>query len=200
LRKIDWIRYHFCPRCGTPDVENGSACDECGRKAFSFRRNRSIYVYSGLGRQIIHELKYRNGRHLLPDIAHMVSEAGLDLRDTVLVPVPLHWCRRWSRGFNQSELICDHLAKIYDCEVCQLLHRSRHTRRQFGLGFRERWKNVSNAIQVHERILARTKLAKNRKITLVDDIFTSGATIEACAKVLVMAGFEHVEALTLARA
>lgn len=181
-------------------MENGTICDECGGKTFSFRRNRSIYVYSGLGRRIIHELKYRSGRHLLPDIGHMGREAGLDLRDTVLVPVPLHWWRRWSRGFNQSELICTQLAKIYGCEIYPLLHRSRHTRRQFGLGFRARWKNVDNAFRINEQILGRMKIAKNRKITLVDDIFTTGATMEACAKALVGAGFEHVEALTLARA
>ncbi|MDR2677556.1 MAG: ComF family protein [Puniceicoccales bacterium] len=200
LREIDWIRNHFCPRCGAPDVENGTICDECGKKTFSFRRNRSIYVYSGLGRRIIHELKYRNGRHLLPDIGRMGREACLDLHAAVLVPVPLHWWRQWLRGFNQSELICGHLAKIYGCEVCPLLRRSRHTRRQFGLGSRARWKNVGNAFQINGRILRKMKVAKDRKITLVDDIFTTGATIEACAKVLAAAGFEHVEALTLARA
>lgn len=200
LREIDWIRDHFCPRCGAPDVENGTVCGECEGKIFSFRRNRSIYVYSGLGRKIIHELKYRNGQHLLPDIGRMGKEAFWDLHDTVLVPVPLHWWRRWSRGFNQSELICEHLAKIYGCKICPLLRRSRHTRRQFGLGFRARWRNVDNAFRVNGRILGKMNVARNHKITLVDDIFTTGATMEACAKALVAAGFEHVEALTLARA
>ncbi|MDR2341145.1 MAG: ComF family protein [Puniceicoccales bacterium] len=200
LREIEWIHNHFCPRCGAPDVENGDVCDECEKKTFSFRRNRSLYVYSGLGRQVIHELKYRNGRHLLPDIGRMANEARLDLGNTVLVPVPLHWWRRWLRGFNQSELICGHLAKIYGCKVCPLLCRNRHTRRQFGLGARARWRNVGNAFQVNERVRAKMKIAKNFKITLVDDIFTTGATMEACAKVLVAAGFGHVEALTLARA
>jgi ComF family protein len=130
----------------------------------------------------------------------MGMEARLDLCDTVLVPVPLHWWRRWLRGFNQSELICERLAKIYDCEVCPLLRRNHHTRRQFGLGARARWKNVGNAFQINELAFKKMKIAKNRKITLVDDIFTTGATIEACAKVLVAAGFGHVEALTLARA
>jgi ComF family protein len=202
LREIDWIRCHFCPRCSAPDIEfpDEKGCESCRGKKFAFRSNRSIYAYGGLGRQMIHELKYRNGRYLLPDMGQMTREFSLNLHGALLVPVPLHWFRRWMRGFNQSELLCGQLARFHDCEVCSLLRRRRHTTRQVGLGIRARQRNVEGAFEVNKRMLEKKNIAPNRKIVLVDDIFTTGSTLHACASSLAAAGFMHIETLTLARA
>jgi ComF family protein len=168
--------------------------------AFSFRRNRSLYVYGGVGRQMIHDLKYRGGYYLLPDIRRLCGEFSVELDGALLVPVPLHWRRFWSRGFNQSELICRQLARHYRCEICNLLLRSRHTLQQVDMSLADRKKNVADAFRVDRRLLRKKNLAKDQRIVLVDDVFTTGSTLHACADELAACGFSHVETFTLARA
>ncbi|MDR1437510.1 MAG: ComF family protein [Puniceicoccales bacterium] len=202
LGEIDWIRHYFCPRCSAPDIENPQkeGCSNCKKLNFSFKCNRSLYVYAGVGRKMIHELKYRNGHYLLPDIGRLSGEISMQLDDALLVPVPLHWRRLWARGFNQSELICRHLTKFHRCKICHLLRRSKHTSQQVGLCIAKRRENVDGAFKINHRLLKKNNLAKNQKIVLVDDVFTTGSTLQACASELVDHGFSNIETFTLARA
>jgi ComF family protein len=202
LREIDWIHSHFCPRCSAQDIEfpDSKGCEFCIERNFAFRRNRSIYGYMGIGRKLIHELKYRQGHYLLPDFGRMSRELAFDFTDALVVPVPLHWRRQWSRGFNQSELLCRQLIHHNGGKLCRLLRRLRSTPRQVGLNFCERQENVKNAFIVDGRVLRKKNIALDQKIILVDDVFTTGATLHACASALAKNGFTHIETVTFARA
>ncbi|MDR0340047.1 MAG: hypothetical protein LBH53_00590 [Puniceicoccales bacterium] len=147
---------------------------------------------------MIHEIKYRQGNFLLPDLGRLSGILFSDMAGGILVPVPLHWRRRWKRGFNQSEWICQALAREHDCSVRRLLWRRRHGRSQVGLSCADRRRNVEGAFALAPRFLWKN-VAKDAPIYLVDDVLTTGATVNECAKVLLQAGFSNVHARTLAR-
>jgi ComF family protein len=114
-----------------------------------------------------------------------------------LVPVPLHWTRLWQRRFNQSSVLAQAISKISGVPAADhLLVRARATPPQFGLARKDRAKNVQGAFQVPK---AQRIAAKGKKLVLVDDILTTGATVDACTKALLRAGAERVDVLVLAR-
>lgn len=202
LGDIDFITDYYCPRCGLPYEEeyfSNKVCKNCAHEKFFFRRARSIFVYDGFGRRLVHELKYHGGIYLLPDLCRFFAHMRLNIRDRILVPVPLHWFRRWKRGFNQSELLADVVSQVYGCEVVNLLQRAIHTRTQVGLSAEIRRKNVAKAFTVREDLLEQRKFDPETPFLLIDDVMTTGATLNACAQVLQSQGFRNIEVLTLAR-
>jgi ComF family protein len=146
----------------------------------------------------VHEIKYRQGRFLLPDLGRLCRIFFPQMGDGIFVPVPIHWRRRWQRGFNQSDWICQALAREYGCPVRRLLWRRCHRRPQVGLGRADRQRNVEGAFALIPNLFLK-KIAKDVPIYLVDDVLTTGATLNECAKVLARAGFSNVHARTLAR-
>jgi ComF family protein len=128
----------------------------------------------------------------------MIREIPLPIAGKILVPVPLHWRRRWKRGYNQSELLAQILAREYGCPVIPLLRRCRPTRQQVGLNRKQRQHNVEGVFSLDGRRMGKKKVAADGEIFLVDDVFTTGSTLHACAKVLAENGFPCVHALTLA--
>ena len=192
---------HLCPRCvgdlnfifmDTDFHGDGRSWGEL------FRSRRSLFEFNGLGRKLIHEIKYHNGNFLLPDLGRMSSIPFGDMAGSILVPVPIHWRRRWSRGFNQSELICKTLAAEHGCRTCNMLRRIRHCRPQVGLHLRERLRNVEGAFSMAQKFLWKG-IAKDAKLCLVDDMITTGATASECAKVLMGGGGHNIHVRTLAR-
>jgi ComF family protein len=147
---------------------------------------------------MIHEIKYRQGHFLLPDLGRLSSVLFSNMAGGILVPVPLHWRRRWKRGFNQSKLICQALAREHGCSVRHLLWRRRCRRPQVGLTRADRRRNVEGVFALVPGVLWKN-IAKDSPIYLVDDVLTTGATMNECAKVLTQAGFSNVHARTLAR-
>ncbi len=127
-----------------------------------------------------------------------VQELGLDFGfDTVIIPVPLHWRRAWNRGFNQAELLAKPFGKSFNLEVRRdLLRRKRHTESQVKLKHDERRENVSGAFVVPK---SKKREVKGRDFLLIDDVCTTGATLDACANALKRAGARYVWALTLTR-
>jgi ComF family protein len=174
-------------------------CALCRRGAFSFERARSFGWHEGALRGIIQQFKYRDMRPLAKPLAARLSAilAGMDAGSLDLVlPVPLHRNRERLRGFNQAGSLAKHLAKQArmplggrDCV------RVRDTRPQTGLRGAERRKNVRGAFAVPhpERV-------RGRRVLLVDDVLTTGATVDACARALKQAGAQSVWVVTLARA
>jgi ComF family protein len=162
----------------------------------TLERWRSAGHYDGSLREIIHAFKYSGRRSLAAPLAALMREHGADLLATadVVVPVPLHPWRRLQRGFNQS----DDLARHLDKRVCQALWRTRATVPQTGLGNTARHRNVRAAFRLSP--LVRSSRIEGLHILLVDDVRTTGATLEACARVLERAGAASVGALTVARA
>jgi ComF family protein len=163
-------------------------------------RSRSGGAYEGALRNIIHAFKYEGRRSLAVPLAAVMRRTGSELlRDAhAVVPVPLHVIRRLRRGFNQA----DDLARQLDRPVVHALRRRRATAPQAGLTASARRRNVRDAFCVSPllRASARSRRIEGHVIVLIDDVSTTGATLDACARVLKQAGASEVRALTAARA
>jgi ComF family protein len=159
-------------------------------------RARAIGEYEGTLRQIIHALKY-SGRHSLArPLAERMRQRGRDLVEEVdcVVPVPLHWRREYQRGFNQAREIARHLGP----PVVEALRRCRATRAQIELAADRRRENVAGAFAAR-RGWIRDPQIRGKTVLLIDDVSTTGATLESCAAVLKDWGAWEVFALTAAR-
>jgi len=156
-------------------------------------------------RDLIHAVKYDERRTLATALAPLLIRNAGDLiaPGALLVPVPLHPWRQWSRGFNQAEDIARAIARHAHASVVHALRRARHTRPQSDLDAEARRRNVRGAFALAgwtpwSRRRRAGRLA-DRRVVLVDDVMTTGATLEACAEVLLEAGAREVSAVTLAR-
>jgi len=149
-------------------------------------------------RQLIHLYKYGRIKTLAKPLAGLLGRAlPRDERFDAVIPVPLHWRREWSRGFNQSALLARELAKRTGVAYLAGMRRIRSTSVQAGLSNTLRRKNVASAFALRRGMAAR-KIA-GRRILLIDDVMTTGATASACANVLKRAGAARVVLLTVAR-
>lgn len=187
-----------CDRCGDPlpswrvvSLESAQ-CPRCRRGRSQVRHSRAIGPYEGALREIVHALKYDGRRSLARPLGAMLARAGSELLDgaDVAVPVPLHRSRRRSRGFNQAAEIARHLG----LPVASALTRVRATPSQTDLPAAQRHANVRDAFAMRRRADVR-----GATVILVDDVSTTGATLDACARVLMEAGAREVRALTAAR-
>jgi ComF family protein len=185
-----------CQRCGDP-LPGVSAvaghCPRCRSRRCPIDAARAVGDYDGVLRLLVHALKYDRRRSLARPIASLMRERGADLLATAdaVVPVPLHGWRRLTRGFNQAADLARHLGP----PVVPALRRVRHTRSQTDLAADARRRNVRGAF---EATRAAARLAGARAV-LVDDVATTGATLEACARALKRAGVREVRALTACR-
>jgi ComF family protein len=146
--------------------------------------------YEGRMKDIIHALKYERRRSISPRLGGLMRASAAELlRDVdAAIPVPLHWRREYERGFNQAE----DLARYLGVPLARMLSRTANTRSQIDLPRDQRRRNVRNAFALSER-------SKATVVVLVDDVATTGATLESCAAVLLKAGVREVRALTAAR-
>lgn len=200
------IRFLSAPLCaacgypfevGTPNVEN--LCGACARSRPSFDRARAVFAYDEASRGLVIGFKHADRTHGAPAFARWLARAGADLLPDcdVITPVPLHRWRLWARRYNQSALLALALARLAGrpC-VPDLLVRTRATPSQGRLGRQARMRNVRRAFAVPPR---RAALAAGRRVLLVDDVYTTGATVEEAARTLRAAGAAKVDVLTLAR-
>lgn len=187
-------------QCQTPFL-NSAPLDEEGRCPLcrlgmsGFDRAWSWGEYEGPLRQLIHLYKYKGLFPLAKPLGVMMARAlprGEPL--DVIVPMPLHWQRRWHRGFNQSELLARVIGQRTGLPVANAVGRRKSTTPQAGLTSAKRRLNVAGAFDVRKK-----HLVAGRSVLLVDDVFTTGATAGACAAALRRAGAERVSVLTLAR-
>jgi len=158
---------------------------------------RSLYVFEGGAREAVHYLKYRWRTMLGPvlgkALAALVSDMGFS--PELVLPVPLHRRKIRQRGFNQSVVLARHMSRCLGLKLdVSSLARSRHTASQVGLNTRERRRNVAGAF-----VVRRAQRVAGRAVLLVDDVLTTGATVDECSRVLKEAGAE-VAVVTIARA
>lgn len=206
-RAIRALSPPWCERCGDPLSAwrpMAGLCARCRRRPPQFSIGRSAGRYEGSLREILHAFKYQGRRALAAPLAALMRAAGTDVlagADAV-VPVPLHPWRAWERGFNQA----DDLAIELGLPVWRALHRVRHGPQQAGLPAARRHANVRGAFAATPRVwLAVIRPASRRRlrgriVVLVDDVMTTGATLDACSAALRAAGAAEVRALTVARA
>lgn len=191
---------YFCTSCRTPflnpaPLDQEGRCELCRRGLRGFDAAYSFGAYEGVLRDLIHLFKYARIRPLAkPLSALLVSAIPRDQAFDAVVPVPLHWRRRFTRGFNQSRLLAAAVAQRYGVAVTDALRRGRATPAQAGLTNARRRENVAGAFTVR-----RKAAVAGRRVLLVDDVMTTGATATACATALKRAGARRVALLTLAR-
>lgn len=200
--KLSFIAPPFCERLGIPFVYDpgpGILSMEAIADPPAYRRARAAVRYDDVARTLVHALKYQDRTDLAPTLANWMTRAGAELlgEADVLMPVPLHWRRGWTRRYNQSGALARAISRRaaipFDGDA---LRRVKPTRQQVGLSRSERARNVQGAFQIPPERKARVQ---GRRIVLVDDVLTSGATVDACARALLRAGAANVDALVFAR-
>jgi ComF family protein len=174
------------------DAAGASVCPRCDRHPSALSASRAIGAYDGSLRAIVHAFKYAGCRSLSRGLGARLHESAADLlaRADIVVPVPLHRSRRRTRGFNQARELAGQLG----VPLVEALRRVRATASQTDLPAAARHANMRNAFA-----LGRGQAVEGLRIVLVDDVSTTGATIEACARVLRAAGAADVSAVTAAR-
>lgn len=199
--KLSFLGDPCCARCGLPfayDTGDSAQCGSCLADPPPFDRLRAAVAYGEVSRQVVLKLKYNGRPGLAETLAHfMLRHVEMASDDPLLVPVPLHRWRIWTRGYNQAALIVSALSRRtgLGCGL-ESLRRTRATPSLRGMGRRERARAVRGAFEVPD--WARSRLA-GRRVLLVDDVYTSGATAAACARALKRGGAASVEILCWAR-
>jgi ComF family protein len=201
-RKLTWLGAPCCACCGQPfpfDTGADSLCGACLQKRPAYDRARAVFRYDDESRALIIGLKHADRTESVPALAGWMTRAGAALLESAefIVPVPLHWTRLAARRFNQAALLAQAIGRDAGLPVLpQALGRRRATRSQGHLGRLARFRNVKGAIVVAER---HASTVTNRRILLIDDVITTGATVESAAKALISAGAQNVDILALAK-
>lgn len=191
----------WCAVCGLPfphPMGEGAICGDCARRGPSWDRGRSVLRYDRHSRRLVLMLKHGDHTHLAGAFGRWMHRAGAELlaEADLLVPVPLHWTRLFARRFNQSVLLAQAIRAAGGPPVAaDWLVRRRRTPSQGTMGPLARARNVRGAFALRSRCSVRGK-----RVVLIDDVLTTGATAEECARVLRRAGAASVGVLVLARA
>lgn len=200
--RLSFIAPPYCERLGIPFVYDpgpGLLSMEAIAAPPSYRRARAALRYDDAAKPLVHGLKYQDRTDLAPTMGRWMARAGQELLAgaDLLVPVPLHWRRGFSRRFNQSGALAAAVSRISGVPMAPLaLARLKPTRQQVGLSRSDRAKNVQGAFKV---LPGQKPAVAGRRIVLVDDVLTSGATVESCARALLRAGAADVDVLVFAR-
>jgi len=200
--KLSFITRPYCERLGIPfayDPGPGILSMEAIADPPAYQRARAAVRFDEISRALVHALKYGDRLDLAPMMGRWITHAGREIlaEADALVPVPLHWRRQWARRFNQSAILAKAVAEGSGVPVAAgALKRVKATAQQVGLSRSERAVNVQGAFKVPDEGKA---LVGGRRLVLVDDVLTSGATVEGCARALYRAGAANVDVLIFAR-
>jgi ComF family protein len=215
LASLPYLRPPFCARCGdfvAGDVPGDFVCASCARRAPAFDLARSAFRFDGAVADAVRRLKYRAGVWIAPGLGAFLAETWRAVPEALrgrvdwVSPVPLAPERSRERGYNQAGLLAGALARRLRLPCREVLRRTRDTGTQTKLSAQERRKNVRGAFAVRAPYRARNRLlarwfppVEGKRILLVDDVITTGATVDECARALKAAGAAAVYALSVAR-
>jgi ComF family protein len=193
----------FCPYCKSFIEEEDTECSFC-KSAGEFSEDHKILLVRSLGRfdeyykELIHRFKYGKkiplGKRLAQRLGETINSDPRFLKSDFLIPVPLHKSRYRERGFNQSEIVAEEISKIAGLPLLKnVLLRKKNTKDQTNLSFQEREENVKGAF-----VVTQPEIINGKRIVLVDDVITTGATLSECARTLRQAGAEKILGMTIA--
>ena len=196
LASFSLIKEPICEKCGKPCVLKVTACKECSGRRFYFAKARTFGLYEGNLKEAIHQFKYEGGKRIAPLLARLIVDKmePSSFRADLLTWVPLSSRKEASRGYNQAYLLTRGIAKLTGQLSSPTLRLSKETRDQSKLTLPERRRNVKEAFAAITGINL-----KNESVLLIDDVFTTGSTVNECSKVLLKAGAGNVAVLTVAR-
>lgn len=190
----------YCVDCKTPflnhfPLDEQGRCSLCRLGLTGFDTAYTFGSYQETLRTLIHLFKYNQVRPLARPLGALLARAiPREHRFDLIVPMPLHWKKRWSRGYNQSELLAREVARRWGIPVAKIVRRVKATAPQAGLTNSKRRLNVQGAFRIRK-----PANVKGLRILLIDDVLTTGATAGACARVLKRAGASHVAVAAVAR-
>jgi len=200
---LTFIEGPVCRICGFPfeiDIGIDALCGSCVRRKPSFARARSVLRYDDASRDLILAFKHGDRTELVVTFGHWMVRSGVSLFENsdIVIPVPLHWRRLFLRRYNQAALLAQAATSAAGGVpvLCAALARRRNDPSQSGRSASARRANVRSGFKVFPR--GRDRL-KGKRVLIVDDVFTTGATVEACTRVLRAAGASEVSVLTLSR-
>ncbi|WP_371396158.1 ComF family protein [Fretibacter rubidus] len=197
---VTFIDDPCCAACGFPfefDMGDDALCGRCTSKRPRYRSARSAFAYNDASRSVVLAFKHGGRTEALSMFARQMRRAGRDglSKADVIIPVPLHYSRLTQRRYNQSAILAGAIAKLCRLPVdTHSLTRARATKTQGGLSYSGRRRNVRGAFRLSPKASVGGKT-----VVLIDDVFTTGATLEACTQCLYKGGAKSVHALTLAR-
>ena len=197
IKQLPFITSNVCRKCGAPINDMGKVCMNCKNAGHTFTSNISIFMYSEPMNRFVRELKFHNKKYLANTlgafIVTKVIESGK--KYDIVIPVPLHENKLKERGYNQSELLCDGLKALGYNVRTDILIKKKDTPQQVGLEREQRLKNLKGVFKVLHR-----KDVSGKVVLLVDDVITTGTTLDECAQSLINAGASKVYCITLCHA
>lgn len=194
---VVWLAEPICLSCGRVTAVTTSTCSVCQQRPLPLTTIRAATIFDGPIPDMIHQLKYNGMFGLAGILAQLMVDAWPKWQHPVdlVIPIPLHPSRYKARGYNQSEKLAAAFCQQTNLQIgTSALKRIRHTRPQVGLDAAERLENMQNAFQADSSLVA------GKRVLLVDDVCTTGATLAAAAEALLAAGATAVSAYCLARA
>lgn len=197
LATLPYITGRTCLKCGGRVLKDEVICRECEKNEHAFDRAYAVFDYTSDIKSSINLFKQSGRKSIGYAFADIMSKylEKLDLKFDIIIPMPIHVKRYKERGFNQTEVLCEELKKVYPNEYRNdLMVRTKDTPHQTGLSRDNRLLNLSNAFEITD-----VKKIKNKKILVVDDIFTTGSTLDEVAFTLKKAGAKTITGLCLAR-
>ena len=196
-KKLRFVTEPFCMKCGKP-LQSGEAeyCDDCGKNPHVFRACRAVLVYDDMTRHSVYRFKYGGRKEYARCYGELAAQRLGDwighIRPDAIIPVPLHKSRFRKRGYNQAELFARRLGKLTGIPVMpRAAARVKNTKPQKRLDYEGRQKNLKKAFKIRQNDV------KLKRVLLVDDIYTTGSTLDALAACFHEAGVSQVYGLTL---
>lgn len=195
--KVKLVKEPKCKKCGKSLIdEEIEYCFDCIKKNHSYKMGISLFEYDDVMKQSIYGFKYKNKReyadYYIQELMKNYKRQILSWKAEALIPVPLHKSRHLYRGYNQAEVLARKIGKELELPVAvNLILRQKKTLAQKGLNHKERRKNLQDAFHIGQKVV------QYKKVIVIDDIYTTGSTIEACTKVLKINGVEDVYFLSL---
>ena len=199
--KVNFLTDQSCPVCGRPytfPVEGGNlVCGKCLTHPPHFKYSKSVFAYDSFSRQLILPLKHANRTEVVPYLSMLLFQRGRELLEICdyIIPVPLYWRRLLKRKYNQSALLAMQLSKLSKKSCLNgVLIRIKNTQSQGHKTRKERQDNIKGAFDVRH-----PEYVKGKSIVLIDDVYTTGTTLNECSRVLEKAGAKQVMVLCIAR-